>query len=135
MAVLILSIGLLGISMVQARALSSNNSSIGRSMAVVASYSILEAMRADRVDALGGAYNQTVTANSSCTVGTTTAFATTQLASWCVELRNTLGIADSTTGTVSCDATGDCTVTIQFDDSRIGAGGSDTQQVITRAML
>lgn len=134
-AVLILSIGLLGISMVQMRALSSNNSSMGRSMAVVASYSILEAMRADRPNALGGSYNQIVTADSSCTVGTTTAFAAAQLATWCVELRNTLGIATTTTGTVACDGAGNCTITVQFDDSRIGAGGSSVQQVITRAML
>ncbi|TAJ52125.1 MAG: type IV pilus modification protein PilV [Nevskiaceae bacterium] len=134
-ALLILSIGLLGISLVQARALSSNNSSMGRSMAVVASYSILEAMRADRADALGGAYNQTVTADDDCTIGSTTALATVQLAGWCAELRATLGAATTTTGTVACDGAGDCTITILFDDSRIGAGGSDTMQVLTRAML
>lgn len=134
-AVLILSIGLLGISFVQALSLTGNNSSMSRSMAVVASYSILEAMRADRANAVAGSYNQTLTGNSNCTVGTTTALAAAQLAAWCVELRNTLGIADTTTGTVACDANADCTVTIQFDDSRIGAGGSATQQVITRAVL
>lgn len=134
-AVLILSIGLLGISFVQALALTGNNSSMSRSMAVVASYSILEAMRADRANAVSGAYNQTLTGNSSCTVATTTALATAQLSAWCVELRNTLGTGNSTTGTIACTATADCTVTIQFDDSRIGAGGSATQQVITRAVL
>lgn len=134
-AVLVLSIGLLGISFVQVRALTGNNSSMSRSMAVVASYSILEAMRADRTNAVAGSYNQTLTGNSSCTVGTTTALATAQLSAWCVELRNTLGIADTTTGTVACNATGDCTVTIQFDDSRIGAGGNAAERVITRAVL
>lgn len=134
-AVLILSIGLLGISFVQALALTGNNSSMSRSMAVVASYSILEAMRADRVNAVAGSYNQTLTGNSSCTVASTTALAAAQLAAWCVELRNTLGIADTTTGTVACNANADCTVTIQFDDSRIGAGGSATERVITRAVL
>jgi len=134
-SVLILSIGLLGISMVQARALSTNNSSMGRSMAVVASYSILEAMRADRANALAGAYNQTLIGNSSCTVATTTTFAASQLAAWCAELRTTLGTADSTRGTISCTATGDCTITILFDDSRIGMGGDAYQQVLTRAVL
>jgi type IV pilus assembly protein PilV len=134
-ALLILSIGLLGISLVQVRALNGNNSSMGRSMAVVASYSILEAMRADRANALAGAYNQTVIANASCTVGTTTTLAAAQLANWCAELRGTLGAATTTTGTVACSGTGDCTVTISFDDSRIGAGGSSTMQVLTRAVL
>jgi type IV pilus assembly protein PilV len=39
---------------------------------------------------------------------------------------------------VACTDTGssaDCTVTITFDDSRAGVGGSNAQQVITRAML
>ena len=134
-AVLILSIGLLGISFVQALALTGNNSSMSRSMAVVASYSILEAMRADRANAVAGSYNQTLIGNSSCTVASTTTLATAQLSAWCVELRSTLGIADTTTGTIACSATADCTVTIQFDDSRIGAGGSTTEQVITRAVL
>lgn len=134
-AVLILSIGLLGISMVQGRALAANNNSIGVSMAVVASYSILEAMRADRLNALAGSYNRTVTGDSDCTLSaTTTTFATVQLASWCAELRTALGVADTTTGAISCDA-GDCTITIQFDDSRLGAGSSSAQQVITRAVL
>lgn len=134
-AVLILSIGLLGISMVQGRALSANNNSVGVSMAVIASYSILEAMRADRLNALAGSYNRTVTGDSDCTLSaTTTTFATAQLSSWCAELRTALGVADTTIGTIACDA-GDCTITIQFDDSRLGAGSSSAQQVITRAVL
>lgn len=134
-ALLILSIGLLGISLVQARALNSNNSSMGRSMAVVASYSILEAMRADRANALAGTYNQTVIADDDCTIASTTTLAATQLANWCADLRSTLGAATTTTGTVACSGGGDCTITILFDDSRIGAGGSGTMQVLTRAIL
>ena len=134
-AVLILSIGLLGISMMQGRALSANNNSAGVSMTVVASYSILEAMRADRLNALAGAYNRTVTGNSSCTLSaTTTTLATAQLNAWCADLRTALGTASTTTGTIACTAD-NCTITIQFDDSRLGAGGSTARQVITRAVL
>jgi len=136
-AVVILSIGLLGISFVQARALSNNNSSMGRSMAVVASYSILEAMRVDRDNAIAAAlpYNGTVVANNCPTDVSTLANA--QLSAWCVELRNRFSAVSTTTGTVNCNTTGICTITIQFDDSRGGAGlGTSTaEQVITRSAL
>ena len=133
-AVLVLSIGFLGIAALQAKSLSTNNSSMARSQAVIASYSILDAMRADRTNALAGAYNQTVAANNCPALGG--GLTTDQLSVWCSELENSLGGASAnTTGTVLCSATGDCTVTIQFDDSRAGPSGSNTQQVITRAML
>ncbi len=132
-AVLVLSIGFLGIAALQAKSLSTNNSAMARSMAVVASYSILDAMRADRANALAGTYNQTVTADACPATGS--GLATDQLSVWCTQLANTLGANDTTTGVVSCSNTGDCTITIQFDDSRAGTGGSATQQVITRAML
>lgn len=136
-AVLILSIGLLGISLVQTRALSSNNSAMGRSMAVVASYSILEAMRADRASAVAAAlpYNATVTA-SSCPTDNST-LANMQLSAWCAELRSRFSAVTTTTGTVNCNTTGICTITIQFDDSRGGAGlsSSTAEQVVTRAAL
>ncbi|WP_028006732.1 type IV pilus modification protein PilV [Solimonas flava] len=131
-AVLILSIGFLGIALVQTRALSQNNSSMGRSMAIVASYSILEAMRADRANALSGAYDTTVVADNCPASGT---LAETQISNWCSELSASLGGAATTTGTIDCDAGGTCTVTIQFDDSRVGASGDSEQTVVTKAML
>ena len=64
-AVLILAVGLLGITLVQTRSLGNSNSAMGRSMAVVATYSILEAMRVDRANAVAASlpYNQTVAAH------------------------------------------------------------------------
>lgn len=142
-AVLILAVGLLGITLVQTRSLGNSNSAMGRSMAVVATYSILEAMRVDRANAVAASlpYNQTVAANACPTTSTT--LADVQLSAWCMELRSRFGATSSTTGTVSCATTGVCTVTIQFDDSRGGAGlyGSDgaaagtAEQVVTRATL
>lgn len=133
-AVLVLSIGFLGIAALQAKSLSTNNSSMSRTQAVIESYSILDAMRADRTNALAGAYNQTVTANNCPAPGG--GLVSDQLSSWCTELGNNgLGATANTTGNVTCLATGDCTITIQFDDSRAGAGGADKQKVITRAML
>lgn len=133
-AVLVLSIGFLGIAALQAKSLSTSNSSMARTQAVIESYSILDAMRADRVNAQAGAYNQTVTANNCSTLGG--GLVSDQLSAWCSELGNNgLGASATTTGQVSCSTNGDCTITITFDDSRAGLGGANNQQVITRAML
>lgn len=131
-AVLILALGILGIAAVQTKALSNNNSSMGRTMATVESYSILDAMRVDRAAALALSYNKTVVANA-CPTGTS--FATNQLNTWCTDLGKYLGAVSTTTGKIDCQASGDCTVTITFDDSRSGAGGNSAQTVVTRASL
>ena len=131
-AVLVLSIGFLGIAALQAKSLSTNNSAMARTNAVISSYSILDAMRADRTTALAGGYNTTVAADNCPARGVLSA---TQLNTWCTELGNRLGASANTTGKINCTTLGDCTITIQFDDSRSGTGGSATQQVITRAML
>lgn len=137
-AVLVLSIGFIGIAALQARSLSTNNSAMARSMATVASYSILDAMRADLKNAVGKAYNTTVTANAcAASAGD---LASAQLNQWCKVGLAPLGVSASTTGTIDCEpATGTttafCTVTIQFDDSRAGLGSSTAQQVVTKAML
>lgn len=134
-AVLVLSIGFLGIAALQAVSLSTNNSAMARSMATIASYSILDAMRADSVSAKSGSYNtSTPVAGNACPT-TAATLAQAQLGQWCSQLSATLGAAATTTGNVSCDGAGICTVTITFDDSRAGKGGSDKQQVITKAML
>lgn len=131
-AVLILALGILGIAAVQTQALANNNSSMGRTMATVESYSILDAMRVDRVNALAGSYNTTVVANA-CPSGTS--LADTQLNTWCNDLGQYLGAVASTSGQIACQVSGDCTITITFDDSRSGAGGSAAQTVVTQAGL
>ena len=143
-AVLVLSIGFLGVAALQARSLSTNNSAMVRSMATIASYSILDAMRADRSNAALGKYNGTYSGNA-CTSSTATGtLAQAQLAQWCnIELQP-VGLSATTIGTIQCSAatgtqTAMCKVTIQFDDSRAGDAGtastSSTQQFVTQAML
>jgi type IV pilus assembly protein PilV len=137
-AVLVLSIGFLGMAALQAMSLSTNNSAMARSMATIDSYSILDAMRADLSSATKGSYSGTVTANSCPASGSS--LASLQLHQWCSQLGKDLGISASTTGKIACSAatgtnTAYCTITIQFDDSRAGVQGSSTQQVVTKAML
>ncbi|RAP56311.1 type IV pilus modification protein PilV [Oleiagrimonas sp. MCCC 1A03011] len=132
-AVLVLSIGFLGVGALLAMSLSTNNSAMSRSLATVDSYTILDAMRADIANAQAGSYNGTVVANNCPSAGTT--LASWQLNTWCTQLGHDLGADANTSGTVTCSKLGDCKITIQFDDSRAGVGGTDKQQVITRAIL
>lgn len=138
-AVLILSIGFLGMAALQAMSLSTNNSAMTRTMATIDSYSILDMMRADISNA--SSYNGPVTANS-CPTATGT-LAQSQLAQWCTRLAADFGATASTSGNIDCSTTSaasgatttTCTVTIQFDDSRAGNGGASNQQVVTKGML
>ena len=137
-AVLVLSIGFLGIAALQALSLSTNNSAMARSMATIGSYSILDAMRADAANARAGVYNtnKTPITPSPCPTPPTSAkLSDAQLGQWCSQLGSTLGATASTKGAINCTTTGDCTITITFDDSRSGAGGTNDQTITIRAML
>ncbi|GLQ87971.1 type IV pilus modification protein PilV [Dyella flagellata] len=137
-AVLVLSIGFLAVAALQARSLSTNNSAMVRSMATIASYSILDAMRADRTNAAN--YNGTYKGNACPTTNST--LAQTQIAAWCSQELKPLGQSATTIGTINCAAaagtqTSLCKVIIQFDDSRAGDAGSSasSQTFVTQALL
>jgi type IV pilus assembly protein PilV len=136
-AVLVLSIGFLGIAALQALSMSTNNSAMARSMATIGSYSILDAMRADAANARAGVYNTKtpITPSPCSTPATPTTLSDAQLGQWCNQLGHFLGATASTKGAINCTTTGDCTITITFDDSRSGAGGTNDQTITTRAML
>lgn len=130
-AALVLALGLLGMAGLQANALKANQSSYGRSQAVMLSYYILDAMRADRAAATGLAYNM----GATCSPGaiTTTDLAGNTRQDWLQSLRDGLGDANTTCGAIACDADGNCTVTITWDDSR--AGGAGAQTFTTRSRI
>ncbi|MBD8879375.1 type IV pilus modification protein PilV [Rhodanobacter sp. 7MK24] len=138
-AVLVLSIGFLGIAALQARSLSMNNSSMARSMATIDSYSILDAMRADLTNAQSGTYNTATPLAANACPTTTDTLAHTQLTQWCNQLAAGLGASASTTGNINCTGTlGICTVTVTYDDSKSRSSAADTttmQTVTTQAML
>lgn len=132
-SVLIMGIGLLGIAAMQATALRNSQSSLERSQAVIQSYAILEAMRANRANAVVGQYNLAMTCNPPA-AGT---LAQNDLRAWITSLETTLGNTANTCGAIACNAA-DCTVTVQWDDSRgtdnAGAGNT-TYRVATRTQL
>lgn len=135
-AVLLLSIAFLGIAALQATSLSTNNGAMARSMATMASYSILDAMRADRDAAAGGGYNTAAPIKASACPDAGSSLKSVQMHDWCAQLGSTLGMAETTTGAISCTgATGECQITIQFDDSRAGKGVDAVQKVVTKGIL
>jgi len=132
-SVLIMGIGLLGIAAMQATALKNSQSSMERSQAVIQSYAILEAMRANRDAVIAGGYNQGMTCNPPPT-GT---LAQSDLNAWIASLEATLGDTPNTCGSVQCNGA-DCTVTVQWDDSRArgnAGAGNATYQIATRTQI
>ena len=127
-SVLVLSFGMLGLAGLQLWSLRNNQSSMERSLAVVQTHSIVDAMRADRANAIAGSFDTAVTRTAS-TQGTT--FAQESLANWRASLVDALG--PGATGDVLCDEEL-CTITVRWSDQRAAAaveGPTDTQLEIT----
>jgi len=141
-AVVIMGVGMLGVAALQTTALRNSQSSLERSQAVIQSYAILDAMRANREAVLDGQYN---TAGFVCTAAVGATHAQNDISSWINSMKETVGVGlDTTTcGNIACvAASGICTVSVQWDDSRAaeaGASGveagSATRQVQTVARL
>lgn len=129
-AFLILSVGLLGFSALQVRALKATQSSLQRTDAVMLANSILESMRANRAAALLQSYNRSKTCGAYTATGS---LANADLAGWFAALQSGLGSGQGTCGDITCNGEGMCTVNVYWDDSR-AQGGSATQslQMVSR---
>jgi type IV pilus assembly protein PilV len=121
-AVLVLAIGLLGVAALQINATRANQSAELRSQASMLAYFMLDAMRANREAARAGSYNLT---SMTCTLPSGGTLAQNDQRYWLEKAKGTLG--PSACGKIECDNTGNCTVTLQWDDSR---AGGDSDQVI-----
>ncbi|CTP83805.1 type IV pilus modification protein PilV [Xanthomonas graminis] len=136
-SVLILGIGMLGVAAMQTTALRNNQSAMQRSQIVMQTYTILDAMRANRDAALIGKYN---TAGMVCKPPTGGSLIQNDQAAWLGALQNTIGGDPTTTcGSIAC-LDGNCKVSIQWDDSRAADAsqsrtGSATQTLATVTQL
>lgn len=139
-AAAVLTIGILGIIVLQVKTLADNASSLGRTQAAIAAYSMFDLMRADRANALTGAYNATVSADNCPNAADTLARA--QLRNWCLgydaAANNTappdaqrgglFALGPKASGTVACAPTGpnvtasNCSITLTFNESKATAG-------------
>ena len=105
---------------------------------MIQSYAITDAMRANRANALAGAYD---TSGFQCAGHAGGTLADNDLQSWLASLKGTMGVGgDATTcGSVACDATtGICIIAVRWDDGRAvdnGVAGDSTRDVETRVLL
>jgi len=124
-AVLVLSIGLLGLAGLQMRTLRNSQSALERGVAVMETHAIVDAMRADRDKATTAPYVYNIGIDDTTPTGGTT-FAGQVLEGWRNNLVTMLG--DEASGEVNCTGA-PCTIIIRWNDSR-GTGG-DAQQTLT----
>jgi len=133
-AVLILSLGLLGLAALQSRAVQGNVSSGQRAQAVMLSHYIIDVMRVDRESAKGGSYNtgNNFICDPSAFGGAT--LAETSRRAWLQSVKQNMGRAnDNTTcAHVACDADYACTVQIRWDDSLSGGLADQTLVISSR---
>lgn len=108
-ALLVLSIGLLGLAGLQAGSVQANNSAYLRSQATVLAYDLLDRMRANRAAALDGDYNR----NIGDSVPSGSNLAEQDLASWLNTLGATLPSGD---GSVDMEENR-VTVVVQWADN------------------
>lgn len=133
-AVLVLSLGMLGMAALQSRAVKGNVSSGQRSQAVMMSHYILDVMRVDRERARGGSYNfgNNFICDPAAFNGAT--LADTSRREWLTSLKANMGRAnDNTTcARVECDADFLCQVQIRWDDSLSGGLANQTLVINSR---
>ncbi|MCL6713997.1 type IV pilus modification protein PilV [Pseudoxanthomonas sp. z9] len=129
-AVLIMGVGLLGIAAMQSTALRNSQSSLERSQAVIQTYAILDAMRANRAAAIAGAYDM----ERTCDAPTGASLVDYDRREWINSMEAAMG--DAACGTINCPAGGTCTITVDWDDSRGTAiSGATTRSVTTTTLL
>lgn len=117
-AIIVLSIGLLGLASLQAHGLRSNHSGYLRSQATIFAYEMTDRLRANRKTAIAGSYN--IDLADAKPSGSTVQDVDRQ--QWLDALAANLPSGDGaiacTTTTVSGISTYACTITVQWNDTR-----------------
>lgn len=112
-AILVLSIGLLGLAALQATSLKSNDGAYLRTQATMLTYDLFDSMRANRSAALAGDYDIDLTDSAP----TGSSRAQQDLGFWLGQLATKLPSGD---GEVDCSNAPNCRVLVQWDDERAG---------------
>lgn len=118
-AMLVLSIGLLGLAGLMAASLKNSHSAYYRTQATWMAYDALDRMRANRQVALAGGYNLSL-GDPPGGAG----LAATDLAEWVASLNGALPEGQ---GSIAVGANGTVTIIVQWNDSRGTAGNSEEQ--------
>lgn len=131
-ALLVLSIGLLGLAGLQANAVAFNHSAYMRTQATNLAYDISDRMRTNRQAALDGDYTHAAPSpapacGSAVPAGT---IAERDIAAWHIALSCALPNGN---GSVALGADGRLTVTVSWDEARFeedGVAGADVEQFV-----
>ncbi|HQW81515.1 MAG TPA: type IV pilus modification protein PilV [Pseudomonadota bacterium] len=130
-AVLVLSTGMLGVAAMQSTSLRNSQSAFQRSQAVVLTYAISDAMRANVASARINAYNLTLP-TTGCTVPSAGgSLASKDLNAWVASIQATMG--GSACGGVVC-ALNVCQITVRWNDEA-GTGGATSQSLRSRSRI
>ena len=130
-AILLLSIGLIGYSALQVRAVKATQSSLQRTAVAVLAGNIIESMRLNKSMALNPPYAYNLARQCSAPAGGT--LAQNDLNAWFSTVQAALGSAESTCAVITCadvssGGPGTCTVNVFWDDSR-ALGGQSRQSI------
>jgi type IV pilus assembly protein PilV len=126
-SLVIFAFGMLGLAGLQTRSLAFSQTSLYRSQAAALTDDILDRMRADRTNAKNGSWNTTVETASSSITGTLIYQA--DLKDWKLSVEQLLP-----GGAAAVEvAAGLVTVTVQWDERRVGGDGA--QQFVTKSRL
>jgi type IV pilus assembly protein PilV len=123
-ALLVLSIGMLGMAGLQMWSLKSNQGAMERGMAVMQTHTIVDAMRAARTTAIKRGFD----IEFDQAVGDLkdrTAFAIASLTAWRTTLANNLG--EGATGRIHCDGAS-CDISIRWQDRTAQATGDEAEE-------
>jgi type IV pilus assembly protein PilV len=130
-AMVVLSVGLLGLSGLQTSSLRNNNSAFLRSQATLATNDILDRMRANRAVALTGSYNIAYTgtpASTSCSTGCSAGdVAAMDVAEW----RSYVERLPAGEGEITVSGAGIAEVKVRWGDARDGT----LLQLVTRTQI
>lgn len=117
-AIVVLAIGMLGLSFLQAQGLTFNNSAYARSQSTIAAYDIIDKMRINPIAALNGAYDASTAPSSftDCDVSNcdTAEMANFDLAQWYQQMQQDFG-GD---GQIVFTAPNTYTITMQWMERR-----------------
>ena len=123
-AILVLSIGLLGLAGLMASSIRNNHSAYQRTQATWLAYDMIDRMRVNRANAISSTNNYNI-AIGAATSGSAN-LAGVDVTNWKTTLANALPAGD---GSVAVNSTSRAvTVIIQWNDSR-GTGGVNAQQL------
>jgi type IV pilus assembly protein PilV len=130
----ILAFGLLGLAGMQSIGLKNSQGSLSRSQATVLGYDIIDRMRSNCMNALGGDY---AIAIGSGIPSAGAAMSSVDLNQWKTALAENLASGDASivvSAPTSAEPVPFATVIVQWNDSR-STGGTATQQVVVKGAL